>query len=70
MLSPGSLGAYMRAAGAVCAAVDAVLSGEARNAFCALRPSGEGQGRFPTASIRGSLGSRLPGRGRWGQRIP
>jgi acetoin utilization deacetylase AcuC-like enzyme len=40
VLSPGSLGAAMRAAGAVCAAVDAVLSGEASNAFCAVRPPG------------------------------
>jgi acetoin utilization deacetylase AcuC-like enzyme len=40
VLSPGSLGACMRAAGAVCAAVDAVLSGQARNAFCAVRPPG------------------------------
>ncbi len=40
VLSPGSLGACMRAAGAVCAAVDAVLAGEARNAFCAVRPPG------------------------------
>ena len=32
--------AALRAAGAVCAAVDAVLSGEARNAFCAVRPPG------------------------------
>jgi acetoin utilization deacetylase AcuC-like enzyme len=40
VLSPGSLGAAMRAAGAVCAAVDAVLDGEAYNAFCAVRPPG------------------------------
>jgi len=40
VLSPGSLGACMRAAGAVCAAVDAVLAGEAHNAFCAVRPPG------------------------------
>jgi acetoin utilization deacetylase AcuC-like enzyme len=40
VLSPGSLGACMRAAGAVCAAVDAVLAGEADNAFCAVRPPG------------------------------
>lgn len=32
--------AALRAAGAVCAAVDAVLAGEANNAFCAIRPPG------------------------------
>ncbi len=39
-LSPGSGEAALRAAGAVCAAVDAVASGAARNAFCAVRPPG------------------------------
>lgn len=39
-LSPGSGEAALRAAGAAMAAVDAVLSGEARNAFCATRPPG------------------------------
>ena len=39
-MSPGSLEAALRAAGAGCAAVDAVLSGEAANAFCAMRPPG------------------------------
>ncbi len=39
-LSPGSGEAGLRAAGALCAAVDAVLGGEARNAFCAVRPPG------------------------------
>ena len=38
--SPGSKAAILRAAGAVRAAVDAVLSGEATNAFCAVRPPG------------------------------
>ena len=32
--------AALRAAGAVCAAVDAVMTGQARNAFCAVRPPG------------------------------
>ena len=32
--------AALRSAGAVCAAVDAVMSGEARNAFCIVRPPG------------------------------
>jgi acetoin utilization deacetylase AcuC-like enzyme len=39
-LSPGSGEAALRAAGAVVAAVDAVLAGQARNAFCAVRPPG------------------------------
>jgi len=40
ILSPGSGEAALRAAGALCAAVDAVMAGEARNAFCAVRPPG------------------------------
>jgi acetoin utilization deacetylase AcuC-like enzyme len=40
VLSPGSGEAALRAAGAVCAAVDAVMAGEAQNAFCAVRPPG------------------------------
>ncbi len=40
MLSPGSGAAARRAAGALCAAVDAVAAGEAGNAFCAVRPPG------------------------------
>ena len=39
-LSPGSLAAARRAAGGNAAAVDAVLAGEARNAFVACRPPG------------------------------
>jgi acetoin utilization deacetylase AcuC-like enzyme len=39
-MSPASLEAALRAAGAVVAAVDAVMAGEARNAFCAVRPPG------------------------------
>lgn len=39
-LNPYSLEAALRAAGAVCAAVDAVMAGEVRNAFCAVRPPG------------------------------
>ena len=38
--SPGTREAALRAAGAVCAAVDAVMAGEAANAFCAVRPPG------------------------------
>ncbi len=40
ILSPESGEASLRAAGAVCAAVDVVAGGEARNAFCAVRPPG------------------------------
>jgi acetoin utilization deacetylase AcuC-like enzyme len=40
IVSPGSREAALRAAGAAFAAVDAVASGEAKNAFCAVRPPG------------------------------
>jgi acetoin utilization deacetylase AcuC-like enzyme len=40
ILSPGSGKAAMRAVGAVTAAMDAVIAGKARNAFCAVRPPG------------------------------
>jgi acetoin utilization deacetylase AcuC-like enzyme len=40
IVSPGSGEAALRAAGAVRAAVDAVMAGEAANAFCAVRPPG------------------------------
>jgi acetoin utilization deacetylase AcuC-like enzyme len=40
ILSPSSGEAALRAAGAVTAAVDAVAAGEAKNAFCAVRPPG------------------------------
>ena len=39
-MSPGSLDAAFRAAGACVRAVDLVLNGEASNAFCAIRPPG------------------------------
>jgi acetoin utilization deacetylase AcuC-like enzyme len=39
-VSPDSGEAALRAAGACCAAVDALVAGEARNAFCAVRPPG------------------------------
>jgi acetoin utilization deacetylase AcuC-like enzyme len=38
--SPGSGEAALRAAGALVAAIDAVIVGEAANAFCAVRPPG------------------------------
>ena len=40
VMSPGSGEAALRAAGAVVAAVDAVVAGEVDNAFCAVRPPG------------------------------
>jgi acetoin utilization deacetylase AcuC-like enzyme len=40
ILSPGSGQAALRAAGAVVLAVDCVMSGSVRNAFCAVRPPG------------------------------
>jgi len=40
VMSPQSGEAALRAAGAVAAAVDAVIKGEAANAFCAVRPPG------------------------------
>ncbi len=39
-LSPGSLDAALRAVGGVCAAVDAVVAGQVRNAFVGCRPPG------------------------------
>ena len=40
VMSPGTWNAVLRCVGAACAAVDAVVAGEARNAFCATRPCG------------------------------
>lgn len=40
VMSPGTLEAVMRCVGAACAGVDAVIAGEADNAFCATRPCG------------------------------
>ncbi len=40
IISPGSKDAALRAAGALVAATDAVMGGEASNAFCAVRPPG------------------------------
>ena len=40
VISPQSGEAALRSAGAVCAAVEAILNGEANNAFCAIRPPG------------------------------
>jgi acetoin utilization deacetylase AcuC-like enzyme len=40
IMSPASLEAALRAAGAVCAAVDALIDAKATRAFCAVRPPG------------------------------
>lgn len=40
VVSPGSVDAALYAAGAACEAVDDVIHGVARNAFCAIRPPG------------------------------
>ncbi len=40
VVSPASREAVLRAAGAVCAAVDTVVAGAVTNAFCAIRPPG------------------------------
>ncbi|MCW5569389.1 MAG: histone deacetylase family protein, partial [Dokdonella sp.] len=40
VMSTGSKEAALRAAGAVCAAVDRVMQGDTRRAFCAVRPPG------------------------------
>ena len=39
-VTAGSRNAALRGVGAVCAGVDAVIAGEARNVFCAVRPPG------------------------------
>ncbi len=39
-MNSGSWEAALRSVGAICAAVDAVVEGRARNAFCAVRPPG------------------------------
>ena len=44
-LTWGSWSALTKAAGTVCAAVDAVTQGRCRNAFCAIRPPGHHAGR-------------------------
>ena len=45
--SAGSLKAALRAAGSVIAAIDAVLEGSHRNAFCCVRPPGHHAGKHP-----------------------
>ena len=48
VVSAGTLGAALRAVGAVCDAVDYVLDSNYRNAFCAVRPPGH-HARYNTA---------------------
>ena len=75
VLSPASGEAALRAAGAVVAAVDAVVAKEADNAFCAVRPPGHhaeprtGDGVLPVQQCRdrraaGARGARARPRGR------
>jgi acetoin utilization deacetylase AcuC-like enzyme len=40
VVAPGSKNAALRAVGAVCDAVDKIMTGQANNAFCAIRPPG------------------------------
>ena len=47
--SAGSLKAALRAAGSVIAAIDAVLEGSHRNAFCCVRPPGHHAGTLVAA---------------------
>ena len=68
ILSPGSGEAALRAAGAVAAAVDAVMAGEAANAFCAVRPPGHHaepdgvDGFLPVQQCRHRRGAGAPAR--------
>jgi acetoin utilization deacetylase AcuC-like enzyme len=40
VISPGSVTAALRSAGGICFAIDQVMAGHGRNAFCATRPPG------------------------------
>jgi acetoin utilization deacetylase AcuC-like enzyme len=71
-VSPGSWEAAMRAIGAALYAVDAVAKGEAKNAFCAVRPPGHhaetakamGFCLFDTAAIAARHAQKVHGLGR------
>ncbi len=56
LFSKGSLGAALRAAGAVTAAVDAVVEGRHRNAFCLTRPPGHHAGVHGLLNTASSCG--------------
>jgi len=56
-VSAGSLRAALAAAGGVCEAVDRVLTGAARNAFCCVRPPGHHAGPFGPVSPNEPPGS-------------
>ena len=72
VMSPGTVEAALRAVGAATQAVDEVLAGRARNAFCALRPPGHhaetaramGFCFFNTAAIAARHAQRVHGLGR------
>jgi acetoin utilization deacetylase AcuC-like enzyme len=71
-VSPGSWDAAMRAIGAALYAVDAVAKGEAKNAFCAVRPPGHhaetqkamGFCLFDTAAVAARHAQKVHGLGR------
>ena len=71
-VSPGSWEAAMRAIGAALHAVDCVVKGEAKNAFCAVRPPGHhaetqkamGFCLFDTAAIAARHAQKVHGLGR------
>lgn len=54
-VSAGSFSAALCAAGAVCDAVDAVVSGKSRNAFCVVRPPGHHAGPMGGVTPPGEL---------------
>ncbi|CAE7554199.1 hdaD, partial [Symbiodinium microadriaticum] len=53
-ISKRSFDAALRAAGSLCQAVDMVMAGEVRNAFCAVRPPGHHAG--PVGLVNGEAG--------------
>ena len=55
-MSPHTLEAALRAAGAAVYATDLVIKGEAENAFCCVRPPGHHAGRLRVRSLPGRCG--------------